>query len=215
MHLGKGTVLDLIMDRLKEVNIKDVYIVTNNKFYNLFLEWSKKYRNVKVINDGTNSNEDRLGAYGDFKFVVDKEKVNDDIMIINSDNILMFSLKSIVEKFNRINTDLLVLYDVKTKEEASKMGIAEVDKEGNLVYFEEKPKNPRTTLVSIGVYLYKKETLKLLRKYKNDGGSMEGPGFFNAWLSKYKKVNSFIIEGKDKWFDIGTKEIYDYVCRLA
>lgn len=207
--------MDLIMEKLREANLKDVYVVTNNKFYKDFSEWGKKYKNVKIVNDNTNNNEDRLGAYGDFKFVVDKEKINDDVMIINSDNILLFSLKPVIEKFNNMDTDLLVLYDVKTKEEASKMGIAEIDKEGNLVFFEEKPQNPRTTLVSIGVYLYKRETLKLLEQYKKEGGKMEGPGFFNAWLTKFKKVNSYIVEGDDKWFDIGTKEIYDYVCKLV
>ena len=214
LDIGGITVLDLIMDRLREVKTDGVYVVTNDKFYDLFSEWSRKYEGVRIINDKTRSNEERLGAVGDLKYAIDNERIDDDIVVINSDNVFLFPFKPIFDKFNGISLDMLVLYDVKTKEEASKMGIAKLDDYGNMVYFEEKPKDPSTTLVSIGFYMYKRETVKLLDRYKSEGGRMEGPGFFNAWLTGLKKVNSYIVEGDDKWFDIGTKEIYDYVYNL-
>jgi len=210
---GKPMV-NYIMEKIAEVDSVDqVFVVTNNKFYNQFLEWSNNCNSsipIKVLNDGTLSNEDRLGAIGDVNFVLEKEDVDDDIMIINGDNLFQFSLKGMNETFKQKNNHVISLYDVKTMDEAKKFGIVSVDSDNKVIEFKEKPEQPKSTLASIGIYFYTKDIRNLMNQYLKEGGNADRTGDLVEWLHKKEHVYGHVFDDpSEKWFDIGSFESLD------
>ena len=110
-------IVEYILDKIQKIDLIDeIFVVTNDKFFEHFLEWNKNYvstTKITVINDGTKSNEDRLGALGDIKFVVDKFNIEEDIMVILGDNLFEFSYEGIMSVYNEKKKSVIVLYDVK------------------------------------------------------------------------------------------------------
>jgi len=201
--------INYIMEKIQEIeDIDEVFVITNNKFYNQFVEWaSSQSFQIKVLNDGTLSNDDRLGAIGDINFVLEKEDVNDDVLIINGDNLFQFSLKEMHETFKQKNTHVISLYDVKTDEEAKKFGIVAVDSGNKVIEFVEKPSEPSSTLASIGIYLYKKEIKQLISQFLAEGGNSDRTGDLAEWLHKKQAVYGHVFDNpNEKWFDIGSFE---------
>ena len=95
--------IDHILDKLKKVSgFKEIIVISNNKFFFKFKTWAsktqKKYKkfSVKVFNDGSNTIEDRLGAIGDILFVLKKEKIKQDLLIVGGDNIFDFDLRDFI-----------------------------------------------------------------------------------------------------------------------
>ena len=197
-------IIDYIIERVDEVEEVDkIFIVTNDKFFPAFEEWKEKAptkKEIIIVNDNTKSNEERLGALGDLLFVLDKERVDDDILLISSDNIFDFDLSAITKERDR---DVVGVYEINI-EEIKKYGVVELDENKKIVGMQEKPQEPKTNLASTGIYLFRKETLHLMRQYKEEGGNMEGPGYFLEWLPKRKDVYGYVFKGK--WFDIGSLE---------
>jgi len=202
-----------IIAKIEELDLKDIdkiIIVTNNKFYAQFCEWQEGFDSkipIKILNDMTLSNEDRLGAIGDINFAIKKENINDDILIISGDNLFKFSIKEMHEMFKKNPTHLISLYDVKTQEEAKKFGIVSVDENNRIIEFKEKPEQPKSTLASIGIYFYKKSITDAIDRYLKEGNSADRPGDLVEWLYKRDKMNGFVFDKPgEKWFDIGSFE---------
>ncbi len=208
LEVGKKPIIEYIISKIEEIHdIDRIVIITNNKFFPNFDEWAKKYscsKQIKVINDNTKSNEDRLGAIGDIKFVIDKEKIDDDILVIAGDNLFEFSLTKMVDLFKKKKSPVIALYDVQSKELAKKYGIVTTDSNNKIINFVEKPANPESTLASTGVYLFPKNTLKLISEYLANRGSQDKTGSFLEWL--YKKKDIYCCTFKEKWYDIGSFE---------
>jgi glucose-1-phosphate thymidylyltransferase len=210
--------IEHVISKIEELEIiKDVVVVTNARFFLQFEEWAKSYNGklrIKVLNDGTTSNETRLGAIGDFYFAIKSESIDDDLLIINSDNVFTFSLKPMLEEFKERKVDFIGAYDLHSLEEAKKMGVPELDSERRIVGFVEKPEQPKTTLCSAGLYMYTKDTCRLFKKYIDEGNPPDKTGHFVEWLYKRKPVYAFIFESQtDRWFDIGTPEMLEEVRR--
>jgi len=159
---------------------------------------------ITVINDHTTSNDDRLGSIGDLNYTIEQGNIDDNFIMINADNIFNFSLEPMVNKF-RENKNVMALYDVKSKQEASKMGVTTVNEEGVITKIIEKPKNPETTLCSIGIYFLQKRTLALLEEYVNTAPSLDTVGHFMGWLCQKVPLHTHIYnDPNDTWLDIGT-----------
>ena len=137
---------------------------------------------------------------GDINFVIEKENVNDDLLIVNADNLFTFDLKEMHNEFLKRKESVISLYDVKNLEIAKMMGYAEIENR-KVVYFKEKPKNPKTSLSSIGIYMYTKEVCKMFKEYLENNSS-DKTGEFLEWLYLRKNVYTYTFKGK--WFDIGT-----------
>jgi len=209
LEVAGKPMMNYIMDKIKEIeDVDQVFVITNNKFYNQFVEWaSLQSFPIKVLNDGTLSNDDRLGAIGDVNFVLEKEDVNDDVLIINGDNIFQFSLKGMNETFKQKNTHVISLYDVKSNEDAKKFGIVSVDDSNKVVEFTEKPAEPKSTLASIGIYLYRKDIKQLISQFLEQGGNADRTGDLVEWLHKKEAVHGHVFDDpNEKWFDIGSFE---------
>ena len=198
-------IIEYILDKIEEIGAVDqIFVVTNDKFYEHFVAWEKSLNYempITVINDGTTSNETRLGAIGDKLFVIERENISDDLLDISGDNLFDFSLRDMYSAFKKNKKTLIALYDVKDIEIAKRMGIAKIDKDNGVVNFVEKPEIPPSTLTSIGVYLYPREVVRLFKVYIEEGNSPDAPGYFLEWLHKREEVYGYTFQGT--WCDIG------------
>ena len=202
-------IVEHILKKLNDVdNIDEIFIVTNNKFYGHFMVWlndlncSKK---VKVINDGTISNEDRLGPVGDIHHVLKEEEINDNLLVIAGDNLFGFPLNSFINQFNTKNNSVVALHDLKDKDKVrNKFGVAILKQEcSQVIDFEEKPEETKSNLAATACYIFHKEDLKHVEKAV-ESGYADNSGDLVKFLVKESKVHGYIFE--DHWFDVGNIE---------
>lgn len=196
-----------IIAKLEQTSLVDkVYIVTNGKFEQQFKKWLEGLssgKSIEIINDGTSSNEDRLGALGDLNYVINLKNIDDDLIVIAGDNLFEMPLPDVISFFKKKKSNVIVLHDVRDFELARHYGIVETN-EGVVVNFEEKPTSPKSTLASTGIYCFPKKTASLVKKYVAQGNNLDKTGNFIEWLHKRETVHSYVTD--KKWYDIGSIE---------
>lgn len=206
LEVAGRPMIEHILAKLENIpEIFKTYIVTNGRFEKHFQEWLKNFdakKPLEVINDGTTSNEDRLGAFGDVHFAIMQEKLDDDIIVIAGDNLFELSLFDVHTFFRKKKSNVIVLHDVKDFDLAKHYGIVEVDSDNLVINFVEKPVSPKSTLASTGIYMFPKKTIGLIKKYIAQGNNPDKTGNFIEWLHKRDKVHSYITD--KKWYDIGS-----------
>lgn len=210
LKLGDKTILDMVVDKIDEVDdVENIYIVTNERFYKNFVDWADSHNGrkpVEVINDHTTTNDNRKGAIGDLKYVIDLKNVDDEILVMASDNIFDFSLNDFVGMYRRKNCDMICANVIENKKELHAMGVAELDEDGKVLGFEEKPEEPKTDLGVSPFYLYKQDTIPLVGRYLEEGNNPDAPGHFIPWLIGEKPVYAYVFDAVR--IDIGTPETY-------
>lgn len=210
LEIGDRTILDMVTDKIDEVSDVDtIYIITNEKFYANFLEWSKSYKGpkkIKVLNDHTTTNDNRLGAIGDIKYVLDNEKIDDEILVMASDNMFEFPLTDFVDMYRAKDADMICAHVIENKEDLHSMGVVELDADGKVLSFEEKPEKPKSDYGVPPFYLYKKDTLPLIDKYLKEGNNPDAPGHFIPWLIGHRDVYAYVFD--TVCIDIGTPDSY-------
>jgi glucose-1-phosphate thymidylyltransferase len=207
---GKPMV-EYVLDNLAPIGeIDRVYVVTNAKFAGHFQKWADHYRatkskmNFTIVNDGSTDDTNKLGAIGDINYVIDKEKVDDDIIIVAGDNLFSDKLGDFGKFIREKNAPVLALYDVGNLEEIKKYNSISVDGQGKITFFEEKPKNPQSTLTGIALYFYPRATIPLIKQYIVEGNNPDQPGRLVQWLYPRTGVYTWRVPGL--WYDIGSKE---------
>jgi glucose-1-phosphate thymidylyltransferase len=200
-----------VLDNLAPISgIDRVYVVTNTKFAGAFQEWADHYRATKskleftVVNDGTTDDTNKLGAIGDIHFVLKTQNLNDDLIVVAGDNLFSEKLGAFGELCRNKNAPVLALYDVGDLEQIKKYNAITLDGDGRITFFEEKPKNPTSTLTGIALYYYPKHTIPLIRQYIAEGNNPDQPGRLVQWLYPRTPVYTWTVPGL--WFDIGSKE---------
>jgi len=206
LKVGDKRMIEHILAKIEEVpEIDEVHLVTNEKFYKAFLDWKVTHKGkvkVNVYNDGTKSNEDRLGAVGDMYWGIDKGKVDDDIIVIAGDNLFEFSLNSMVEMFRENGRSVVAGRDLKDKSLlANKFGVIESDKDGVITSFEEKPDEPKSSVCATFIYLINRAGVSELKRLVKAGKKPDNGGDFIRHLSESEKV--YCYEFDDRWTDIG------------
>ena len=203
--------IDHVLDNLAAIDgIDRIYVVTNAKFAAQFQEWADDYRakksklNFTIVNDGSTDDTNKLGAIGDINFVLNKQKVDDDIIVVAGDNLFSVKLGEFGKVCREKKTPVLALYDVGNLEEIKKYNAISCDAAGRITFFEEKPKNPTSTLTGIALYYYPKSTLPLIRQYVTEGNNPDQPGRLVQWLYPRVPFQTWIVPGI--WYDIGSKE---------
>lgn len=189
--------------------IKDVYIVTNSRFAAQFDSWNQGFRsrlNIKIVDDGTDSNENRLGAIGDLKYVLDKEAIKDDLLLIAGDNLFEDNLGDLIGIFLKNRKPTIGVIDVGSEELAKNYGVVEIDRRNIIKDFSEKPQQPQSTLISTFVYALPAASINIIHSYASSGNPMDRAGDFIKHLSMREEVFAVPLEGK--WFDIGTLDQY-------
>ena len=209
LEIGGKPLLEHIMSKVEEVSqIDEVFIVSNAKFYDKFVEWEKNYDskiNINILNDGVTDNENRLGAIGDIDFVIKETNIDDEVLIIAGDNLFEFSLANMFNFYKEKNGSTVGLYDIKDEKlVANKLGVAIVNDSLKIVDFEEKPPEPKSTLASTGCYMFTKKDLVLMQECIAENKKLDNPGDFIKWLAEKTDVYGFVFS--EKWFDIGSHE---------
>jgi glucose-1-phosphate thymidylyltransferase len=204
LPIGDRPLVDWILERMREVT-DEIHLVTNRKFAAVFEEWGES-RGVAVHDDGTTSEDDRLGAIGDVRFVADAVSLEgDDLLVVAGDNLFDFSLVDYVDFWqDKGEASAVALYDVGDPKLARKYGIAEVDGTDRVVAFVEKPEEPSSTLAATAAYIYHRAHLPLVERYLDEGNSADQPGRFIGWLHTRAPVYGYRFEGE--WRDIGDAE---------
>ncbi len=203
LPLAGRPMLDYLLDRIREVeDVDEVHVVTNHKYAASFAEWAST-RAVVVHDDGTTSEDDRLGAIGDIQFVVEREGLSgDDLLVIAGDNLFDYSVADYVRWWRgKGEASAVVLYDVGSLDLVKRYSSVELDADGRLVSFVEKPDAPSSTLVATAAYLYHRAHLALVRAYLDEGNPPDEPGRFVAWLVPRAPVYGYPVTGD--WRDIG------------
>jgi len=207
LEIDKKPMIEHSIKKIEETNsIDQIYIVTNDKFKSHYRKWLKTFKSrlmIEIISDGTTSNEDKLGALGDINYVINSKSIDNDLLIIAGDNLFELSLSKLINIFQGRKNTIIVLHDVKDKELAKQYGVVEI-KDDIVISFEEKPPNPKSTLISTGIYLFPKTTLSLIKEYINQGNNPDKSGNFIEWLYKKNKVYALVTE--EAWYDIGSFE---------
>ncbi|MEJ6951743.1 nucleotidyltransferase family protein [Natronospora cellulosivora (SeqCode)] len=213
LEVGGKSILEYILEKLRKVReVDQVYIVTNEKFYTHFTDWTSNYEypvDIKVINDHTTTNEDRLGGIGDLYYVIEQEELNDNLLVMAGDNLFSFELTDFVDFHIELNADCITSFILDDQEEIKRMGVVEADTSNKVLSFEEKPERPKSNLAVPAFYIYKKTTIPLIKQYLDEGNNPDAPGNFVPWLITKKDVYTFKFDGY--WYDIGTKESYEEV----
>lgn len=208
--------IDWSLKRLKSVKgLTEIVVVSNNKFYGKFVEWAKTHTEipVRIVNDGTNSPEERLGSVGDIDFVWAREKELDDWLILGGDNIFDQDFNVFMDFAKSKSPAVTIgLYDTHDIAGASKFGVCAVDANDRITSFEEKPEKPKTSLISMLLYYFPKEAVGYIEEYRKQSNALDAAGSYTKWLSEKKNVYGFQFDGK--WYDIGSieslKEAQDY-----
>ncbi len=205
LPVGGRPIIDWIVDRVAEVDeIDEVHVVTNARKAPAFFAWADG-RDVTVHDDGTTSNDDRLGAIGDLQFVLDCTGIDDDLLVIAGDNLFEFSPAEYVAFWQSKGiASAVAVRDVGSLEIASRMGVVALDDDRRVVQFVEKPADPPSTLCATAAYIYHRSHLPLVGDYLAAGNSSDQPELLVAWLRSREPVYGWVFE--ESWYDIGSPE---------
>lgn len=211
LPVGGRPMIEHVIDRLATMpEIDGSYLVTNAKFAGQFEEWAAGYDAPRpglrpvIVDDGTHDAETRLGANGDLAFVLDQAGIDDDIVVVASDNLFDASLEGFAAECRRRQAPVVVLTDIGDMALMPQYSMVEVDGDGRLTHFEEKPQSPTTTLSCIALYFYPRTALGEVRRYLAEGNNPDQPGRFVAWLHPQTPVYTWMLRGL--WIDIGSLE---------
>lgn len=213
LEVAGKSILDHIAEKMDRVDaIDEIIIVTNEKFTSHFEEWAELAdysKRLTVVNDGTTTNDNRLGAIGDIQFVIEQLAIEDDLMILAGDNLFDFELTDFASYFEEVGTDVITAYPEEDEAQIKRAGVVELDENSKVLSFEEKPENPKSNYCVPAFYLYKKETLPEFKQYLEEGNDPDAPGHFVPYLLGKKPIHAFQFEGKR--YDIGTLDSYKRV----
>jgi len=211
--------IDYVLDNLAPIaGIDRIYVVTNAKFVGHFQQWSADYRahkanlNFTIVNDLSTDDSNKLGAIGDIHFVLKSQNLDDDIIVVAGDNLFSEKLSDFGQFCREKNAPVLAVYDVHDLEEIKKYNAITLDGDGRITFFEEKPRNPTSTLTGIALYYYPKATLPLIKQYVAEGNNPDQPGRLIQWLYPRLPVYTWTVPGL--WYDIGSKETLEAANRI-
>jgi glucose-1-phosphate thymidylyltransferase len=212
LEVGGKPMLDHVLERLEAMGVDETIVVTNAKFTPQFEEWARDKRRVTIVNDGTTSNDDRLGAIGDIGFVLDDLGLDDDLVVVAGDNLFGEDVSGFAEYGQEVGAPVLAVHDVGDLTRMHEYNQIEVDDERRIVFFEEKPEQARTTLAGVALYFYPRHTLPLVRQYLAEGNNPDQPGRLVEWLYPRTSVYTWTLPGE--WYDIGSAETLQEADRI-
>lgn len=211
---GKAIIEQVLEGIFKTPVIDGVALVTNHKYVQIFQEWINAHypeRNIQVLDNGSQTPEDRLGAIGDLRFSLEKLGWADDVLVVASDTLTSLDISEFVSYFLNKDGVLNAVYDSEDIEKVrEKLGNPVLERE-KIVEFLEKPKKPKSTFVSIPYYIFPKRTLPLISQYLSQGGNPDAPGSIISWLIGKVSVNAFLVGKFGYYHDVGTLESLEHV----
>ena len=213
LEVAGKPILDWLIDDLeRDDRIEEYYVVTNHKFAGIFEKWASSHRAVTIVDDGTESNETRLGAVRDIRFTIDRCGIDDDLLVMAGDNLLDFSLSGFVRYAEGKGASCVMRYFEPDAARLRRSGVAELGPGDRLLSMAEKPENPASHWCVPAFYCFTAADLRLVRTAIDDGGcGTDAPGSFIAWLCRRTQVFAWEMPGRR--YDIGTLAGYEQIRR--
>jgi glucose-1-phosphate thymidylyltransferase len=201
LPLAERPMLDYLVDRIREVpGVEEIHLVTNARFAGAFRGWAPA--DVVVHDDGTTSNEDRLGAIGDIAFAIQEGGLEgEDLLIVAGDNLIGYSLADFVDFWRAKDGSAIAVREIDDRSLLTQYGVVELDGDDRVVGLEEKPAEPRSDFAATASYLYLGAHLALLPRYLEEGNLPDAPGNLMVWLYTREPVYGYRAAGE--WYDIG------------
>lgn len=208
LPVGEDTVIDIIFEDLEEDDrVDEVYVSTNEAFADEFDEYlaESEFEKPTLSVEETREEDEKFGVVGALAELIEREEVDDDLIVVAGDNLLSFEMSEFIDYFESKDAPALAAYDVGSYDKATSYGLVELDGE-RVVDFQEKPENPKSTLVSIACYAFRRDDLPKFDEYLEGDNNPDEPGWFVQWLQNNESVYAFTFDGA--WFDIGTPDSY-------
>ncbi|WP_137283643.1 sugar phosphate nucleotidyltransferase [Halorussus salinisoli] len=208
LPVGDSTVIDQIFTELEaDDRIDEVYVSTNERFADDFRDHlaESEFDKPRLTVEDTTEEDEKFGVVGALAQLFDRENITEDTLVIAGDNLISFGVSDFVDFFQAKESPTLAAYDVGSRERAKSYGLVELDGD-EVVDFQEKPDDPKSTLVSIACYAFTAENIPLLDEYLESGNNPDEPGWFVQWLQQRDSVYAYTFD--EAWFDIGTPESY-------
>lgn len=212
LKIKDKTILDHLVDDIStNCSISSFVIISNHKYIEHYKEWkSSKALDISLIDDGTVTNETRLGAVKDILLAIEELKIDEDVLIIAGDNVLDFSFSSFIKFFNEKKHSCIMKYYEKELKEGKRYCVVEADKDDKVIYMKEKVLNPTSHFLVPPFYIYRKEDLPLIKKALDDGCQYDAPGSLVEWMSQRVDFYSYTMPGSR--YDVGDIEGYRKIC---
>lgn len=218
LPIGGKPIIDYLLDDMAQLpGLSDVYVVSNHKFMGAFEHWHAGLLgagaypglNVHVLDDGSTEDQGKLGAVGDIQFAIESAGIDDDLLVAAGDNFFTFPLRAFYDDFKTHGCDTLCAAHIQDTNLLRAFAVAKLDSRRRVLDLEEKPENPKSAIAVYAIYLYRRDTLPLIRDYIAQGNSPDSPGRFPEWLYLRKDVRAYLFRGE--CYDIGTPAAYEEV----
>lgn len=218
LRIGDSTILGRMLDDIDSISeIDEHIIVTNHKFASIFEDWARglNYRKpITIVDDGTETNETRLGAVCDLLFAMDKLSINDDMLVVAADNLLFFSFEGFVRFALEKGSSCIMCHEQKELAKLQRTGVVVLDADNRVLNMEEKPQNPKSTWAVPPFYVYLRKDLDLIRNAVADGCGKDAPGNLAHYLCDHTTMHAWPMAGtgENLRFDIGSLDTYKEAC---
>ena len=220
LKIGKNTILGRMLDDIDRIpEIDEHIIITNHRFAGIFEEWAKTNTNltdstnnprwkkpITIVDDGTETNETRLGAVCDLLFAMDKLQIDDDLLVVAADNLLFFSFQEFVDFAKAKGTSCIMCHEQPSIEKLQRTGVVELDSDYRVLGMEEKPEVPKSHWAVPPFYIYLKKDLDLVRHSVENGCGKDAPGNLAHYMVEHTTMHAWPMSAGR--FDIGSLDTY-------
>ena len=215
LKIGESTILGRMLDDIDGIpEIDEHIIITNHKFAPIFEEWkaAQNYANpVTIVDDGTETNETRLGAVCDLLYAMEKLQIDDDMLVVAADNLLFFSFQEFVDFAEEKGTSCIMCHEQPELAKLQRTGVVELDAEMKVQGMEEKPQVPKSHWAVPPFYIYKKRDLDLVRHAVENGCGKDAPGNLAHYMVEHTVMHAWKMSAGR--FDIGSLDTYEEAVR--
>ena len=218
LKIGSNTILGRMLDDIDAIpDIDEHIIITNHKFAHIFNEWKDQQyytKPITIIDDGTETNDTRLGAVCDLLFAMDKLQLDDDLLVVAADNLLFFSFRDFVEYSKVKGTSCIICHDQPSVKKLQRTGVVVLDDNNKVLNMEEKPEHPKSHWAVPPFYIYKKHDLDLVRHSVENGCGKDAPGNLAHYMVEHTVMHAWPMAGtgENLRFDIGSLDTYKEAC---
>lgn len=214
LKIGENTILGRMLDDIDKIpEIDEHIIITNHKFAGIFEEWASKQNYTKpvtIVDDGTETNDTRLGAVCDLLFAMDKLKIDDDMLVVAADNILFFSFQEFVDFSKAKGTSCIMCHEQPSIEKLQRTGVIVLDDNDKVLNMEEKPQEPKSHWAVPPFYIYLKKDLDKVRHSVDNGCGKDAPGNLAHYMVEQVEMHAWkMTAGR---FDFGSLDTYKEAC---
>ena len=210
LKIGNTTILGRMLDDIDKIDDVDEHIIiTNHKFAGIFEEWAAKQhysKSITIVDDGTETNETRLGAVCDLLFAMEKLQIDDDLLVVAADNLLFFSFQEFVDFARAKGTSCIMCHEQPSIEKLQRTGVVELDENHRVLGMEEKPQVPKSHWAVPPFYIYLKKDLDLVRHSVENGCGKDAPGNLAHFMVEHTTMHAWPMSAGR--FDIGSLDTY-------